>query len=471
VWSSGQVLIPPRPPKGSTHRSGRHAKHGTSRPGRHTRPTREARHPPVRPTREARHHRSGRPAKHGNGRSGWDNGWVQTAGSLAYADRATDPPTDRPTEPTLRIGPFKVWPPVVLAPMAGITNASFRRLCREFGAGLYVCEMITTRALVERDRKTMEMIRFGPDERPRSLQLYGVDPTVVGRAVQMVVAEDLADHIDLNFGCPVPKVTRRGGGSALPFKRKLFESIVRTAVRTASRAGIPVTVKMRVGIDPEHITYLDAGRIAQDAGVAAVALHGRTAIQHYSGTADWSTIARLKEVVTEVPVLGNGDIFAASDALAMMAATGCDGVVVGRGCQGRPWLFAELAAAFDGRPAPTPPDLGAVAGIVRRHAELLSDELGADRGLRDLRKHMAWYFKGFSVGGPIRAALATVSSLDQLDELLGLLDHQQPFPAAAEGPRGRQGTPQRRVQLPDGWLDDPDAVTVPLDAELDISGG
>ena len=246
--------------------------------------------------------------------------------------------------------------------MAGITNSSFRSLCREFGAGLYVCEMITTRALVAGDPKTREMIRFGPEESPRSVQLYGVDPVVVGQAVRIVVEEDLADHIDLNFGCPVPKVTRKGGGSALPYKRRLFESIVRTAVEVAAEAHIPVTVKMRIGIDPEHITYTDAGRIAEDCGVAAVALHGRTAIQHYSGTADWDAIGTLKQLVTSIPVLGNGDIFAASDALEMMAQTGCDGVVVGRGCQGRPWLFAELAAAFEGRPAPTPPDLRAVAG-------------------------------------------------------------------------------------------------------------
>jgi nifR3 family TIM-barrel protein len=407
---------------------------------------------------------------------------MQTAGTVL--DAAPAPSGARSSQAPARpltIGDFQVWPPVVLAPMAGITNASFRRLCRESGAapdprsnthgGLYVCEMITTRALVERDRKTLEMIRFTPDETPRSLQLYGVDPDVVGRAVQMVVDEDLADHVDLNFGCPVPKVTRRGGGSALPFKRRLFEAIVDTAVRTAAPAGIPVTVKMRVGIDPDHITYLDAGRIAQDSGVAAVALHGRTAVQHYSGTADWSTIARLKEVVTEVPVLGNGDIFSAADALAMMDRTGCDGVVVGRGCQGRPWLFAELAAAFDGRPSPTPPDLGAVARIVRRHAELLCAELGPDRGPRDLRKHMAWYFKGFSVGSQLRAALATVSTLAELDGLLAALDHRQPFPAAAEGPRGRQGTPQKRVHLPDGWLDDPEELLVPVDAELDSSGG
>ena len=387
----------------------------------------------------------------------------------ATPERVVPPPGAKAD--VLNIGPFQVWPPVVLAPMAGITNTSFRGLCREFGAGLYVCEMVTTRALVARDWKTMEMIRFGPEEQPRSLQLYGVDPVIVGQAVRMVVEENLADHVDLNFGCPVPKVTRKGGGSALPYKRKLFESIVRAAVREAAPSGIPITVKMRIGIDDDHITFADAGRIAQDSGVAAVALHGRTAIQHYSGHADWSAIARLKEIVTDIPVLGNGDIFRASDALDMMAQTGCDGVVVGRGCQGRPWLFAELAAAFDGRPSPTPPDLRAVAGILQRHAELLCIEMGPDRGIRDLRKHIAWYLKGFAAGSEIRRDLGMVSDLDQLAALLSRLDLDQPFPQAAEGPRGRQGSPQGRVVLPYGWLDDPDEMVVPADAELDAGGG
>ncbi len=383
----------------------------------------------------------------------------------------TSPTTVRAGADVLRIGQYPVWPPVVLAPMAGITNKSFRALCREFGAGLYVCEMITTRALVARDPKTREMIRFGADESPRSVQLYGVDPVVVGQAVRIVVEENLADHIDLNFGCPVPKVTRKGGGSALPYKRKLFESIVRTTVQTAGQANVPVTVKMRIGIDPEHITYPDAGRIAEDCGVAAVALHGRTAMQHYSGTADWDAIGTLKQLVTSIPVLGNGDIFSATDALAMMAHTGCDGVVVGRGCQGRPWLFAELAAAFDGRPAPTPPDLRAVAGILRRHAELLCEEMGPDRGIRDLRKHIAWYLKGFAAGSEPRRLLGMVSSLDELDDLLAGLDLDQPFPTAGDGPRGRQGSPQRRVVLPYGWLDDPESEAVPEGAELDDGGG
>ena len=239
--------------------------------------------------------------------------------------------------------------------MAGVTNVAFRTLCRELEqskagtvSGLYVCEMVTARALVERHPVTMHMTTFSPDESPRSLQLYTVDPDTTYAAAKMIADEGLADHIDMNFGCPVPKVTRRGGGAALPFKRRLFGQIVAAAVRATEGTDIPVTVKFRVGIDDDHHTHLDAGRIAEAEGAAAVALHARTAAQRYSGTADWDQIARLKQQVRTIPVLGNGDIYDASDALAMMATTGCDGVVIGRGCLGRPWLFAELSAAFTG---------------------------------------------------------------------------------------------------------------------------
>jgi nifR3 family TIM-barrel protein len=381
----------------------------------------------------------------------------------------------------LRLGPYEVGPPVVLAPMAGITNIAFRRLCREHGAGLYVCEMVTTRALVERNPRTMRMLAFSPDERPRSLQLYGIDPAIVGQAVRMVVEENLADHIDLNFGCPVPKVTRKGGGSALPWRWRLFERIVRAAVDAATPAGVPVTVKMRTGIDDEHLTYLRAGRIAQDAGVAAVALHGRTAAQRYSGRADWAAVAALKQAL-DVPVLGNGDIWEADDALRMVAETGADGVVVGRGCLGRPWLFADLAAAFDGRPERVMPTLGEVAATMRRHAELLVKWVGdadpsvggeaAERhGCADFRKHVAWYLKGFPVGGELRQRLAMISSLVELDDLLGKLDPAQPYPVETLGqPRGRTNSPGK-VALPDGWLADPDVDAVPDGAELADSGG
>ncbi|SEN27874.1 tRNA dihydrouridine synthase DusB [Actinacidiphila rubida] len=387
----------------------------------------------------------------------------------------------RPAAGTLRIGPHTVWPPVVLAPMAGITNAPFRTLCRGFsgGKGLFVSEMITTRALVERNEKTMHLIHFDASETPRSIQLYGVDPVTVGKAVRMIVDEDLADHIDLNFGCPVPKVTRKGGGSALPFKRNLLRAILREAVGNAGR--LPVTIKMRKGIDDDHMTYLDAGRIAVDEGVTAVALHGRTAAQHYGGTADWDAIARLKEHVPEIPVLGNGDIWCAEDAVRMMRETGCDGVVVGRGCLGRPWLFGDLVAAFergadgtDGAAAagPAEPRFGEVAAVMRRHADLLGQWLGDEsRGVIDFRKHVPWYTKGFAVGSEARRALATASSLAELDEHLGGLDHDQPWPAHADGPRGRTA-PGKRVVLPDGWLDDPNACEVlSEDAEADTSGG
>ena len=358
--------------------------------------------------------------------------------------------------------------------MAGITNTAFRRLCREYGAGLYVSEMITTRALVERNATTLRLITHHESETPRSIQLYGVDPATTEAAVRLLVDEDRADHIDLNFGCPVPKVTRKGGGAALPWKTELFREIVTRAARAAG--DVPLTVKMRKGIDADHLTFLDAGRIAEDAGVAAVALHARTASEFYSGTADWDAIAQLKQVVTSIPVLGNGDIWSGADAVRMMAETGCDGVVVGRGCLGRPWLFGDLAHAF-GAPGIRPDaTLGFVAGAFRRHAELLVEFFDDEgRGCRDIRKHVAWYFKGYPVGGDTRAALATASTLAEYDDLLATLDHDAPYPgAAAEGQRGRAGTPKRPA-LPDGWLAtremSGDASRTLAEAELDTSGG
>ncbi|MEU8231284.1 tRNA dihydrouridine synthase DusB [Actinoplanes sp. NPDC048967] len=371
----------------------------------------------------------------------------------------------------LTLGKHQVWPPVVLAPMAGITNVAFRKLCREQGGGVYVCEMITTRALVERIPKTLKMIAFGPDEDFRSLQLYGVDPDVTAAAVRMVAEEGLADHIDLNFGCPVPKVTRRGGGSALPWRRKLFGRLVKQAVDAAAPAGIPLTIKMRKGIDEDHLTYVEAGLIAQEAGVAAVALHARTAEQRYSGTADWDAIATLKQAL-DVPVLGNGDIWEASDAIRMVEQTGVDGVVVGRGCLGRPWLFKDLQAAFNGAVSQELPKLGEVAAIMSRHAHLLVEALEDERhGCADFRKHVAWYLKGFPVGGELRRSLAMVKSLAELDDLLAQLDHEEPFPRESLGqPRGRINAPGK-VSLPYGWLDSRDDDTVPEGAEMENSGG
>jgi len=393
--------------------------------------------------------------------------------------------------PPLQIGRHTIESPVVLAPMAGITNRAFRRLCRQYGdtapgqlktgatgamRSLFVSEMVTSRALVERTPTSMQLIEHDADESPRSIQLYGVDPATVGAAVRMLVSEDRADHIDLNFGCPVPKVTRKGGGAALPWKTGLFRAIVSQAVREATPYDVPVTVKMRMGIDPAHLTFLEAGRIAEGEGVAAVALHARTASQAYSGQADWSAIEALKQVVTSIPVLGNGDIWSAEDAIAMVEQTGCDGVVVGRGCLGRPWLFTDLAAAFAGSPARVRPSLGQVAQTLRRHTGYLAEYHGSElKACRDIRKHIAWYLKGFAAGHDIRHRLALVDSMATLDDLISALDLDLPWPGEpAEGQRGRAGSP-RRVALPDGWLDSQHlneaSAAVVAQAELSVSGG
>ena len=374
----------------------------------------------------------------------------------------------------LRLGGLELPVPVVLAPMAGITNRAFRRLCREAGAGLYVSEMVTSRALVEGNAETVDMVTFAADESPRSVQLYGVDAEVMRRAVRIIVEEDRADHVDLNFGCPVPKVTRKGGGSALPWKKDLFRAIVRAAVEAAD-GRVPVSVKMRMGIDHGHLTYVDAGRAAAQEGVAWVALHGRTAEQMYAGQADWTAIARLKEHLGDTPVLGNGDIWTAEDALRMVQQTGADGVVVGRGCLGRPWLFGQLAAAFAGADLPADPSLAGVLAILRRHAELLCADYGEFKGCRDIRKHMAWYLKGFSVRQQVRQSLGMVGSLAELDGLLGQIDPDQRFNVeVGAGPRGRTSG-GRRPALPDGWLDSPfidEAAAACLrEAELSVSGG
>jgi nifR3 family TIM-barrel protein len=358
----------------------------------------------------------------------------------------------------LTLGPLTVETPVVLAPMAGITNAAYRRLCAEQGAGLYVCEMITSRGVVERDKHTLDMLVFDELETTRSVQLYGTDPAYVGKATEILCAEYGVAHVDLNFGCPVPKVTRKGGGGALPWKRNLLGEILEHAVAAATPYGVPVTMKTRIGIDAEHQTYLDAGRIAEESGVAAIALHGRTVAQAYSGRADWTAIAALVSHV-DIPVLGNGDIWEAADALRMVAETGAAGVVVGRGCLGRPWLFRDLAAAFAGDPVATLPTLGEVSAMMRRHAELLAVHLGEERGCTEFRKHVSWYLKGFAAGGELRRSLAMVSSFAELDALLERLDPTEPFPVSELGtPRGRQGSPRDKVALPEGWLDDTDGT-------------
>lgn len=387
------------------------------------------------------------------------------------------------------IGDLHLPSPVVLAPMAGVTNAPFRSLCRRFAPGLlYVNEMVMATALVHGNAKTTRMVTFDPDENPRSLQLYGSDPVMIGEAVRRLGDAGAVDHIDMNFGCPVQKVTRKGGGAAVPAKPNLLRAIMRSAVEAAAPYAIPVTAKFRMGLDETIVTYLDTGRIAEDEGIAAVALHARTAEQHYSGEARWEAIARLKSVVRDIPVLGNGDIWTADDAVRMMSSTGCDGVVVGRGCLGRPWLFADLVAAIEGRPVPGARNLGEVVATMRDHVRLLSRhfagpsdtssevERPGDRGVRDFRKHVGWYLTGFPVGGEIRNQLATCDTVSDVDVLLdALLDrHGESLEVVSGGERIRRGKTSGpiRVALPDGYLDRLDDMTVPADDDvMALSGG
>lgn len=370
----------------------------------------------------------------------------------------------------LRLGPhLVVSPPVVLAPMAGVTNYPFRALCRRFGAGLYVSEMITVRPLVEGNQKTLKLAGFGPEETPRSLQLYGVDPHYVAEAVRRLVGEGRVDHIDMNFGCPVRKVTSKGGGAAIPAKPRLLASIVRAAVRAAG--SVPVTIKFRVGIDERVTTHLSAGRIGEAEGVAAVALHARTAAQLYDGVARWDAIAELKQAV-KIPVLGNGDIWEAEDALRMIRQTGCDGVVVGRGCLGRPWLFRDLTEVFAGREPPNPPSLGAVAEIMREHASLLAHWFGEAPALRSFRRHATWYTKGFRGSAALRGRLMQIATLAELSAILDELDPNEPFPPSAMRVARGKASGTQTVSLPPGYLDDPEDATPPdAAAEDDLSGG
>jgi nifR3 family TIM-barrel protein len=366
---------------------------------------------------------------------------------------------------SLDIGPIPLDPPVVLAPMAGVTDAPFRVLCSTFGGGIFVNQMVTARALLEGHASSWELARFHPSEKIRSLQLYGTDPLTLAEAVRRLVAEDRVDHIDMNFGCPAAKVTRNGGGAAL----------IRSAVRAAeaeSAGRVPVTVKFRLGIDDDHLTYLETARIAEEEGVAAVALHARTALQHYAPSAHWDRIRTLKEQVRSIPVLGNGDIFSAQDALDMMASTGCDGVVVGRGCLGRPWLFRDLSAVFAGEPVPAAPRLGEVVDVIRRHVELIIEWQGGEERLAHFRKHLAWYLKGYAIGGAIRAEAGQVGSVAEIEALLARLDPDLEAPEGAERIVRSHSNALRRVALPDGWLDDPDAVVqLPRGAEALVSGG
>jgi nifR3 family TIM-barrel protein len=363
--------------------------------------------------------------------------------------------------------------PVVLAPMAGVTNIPFRAQCRTFGPGLiYVSEMVMATALVHGNEKTQKMVAFGDDEDFRSLQIYGSDPEFVARAVRQLCEQDIADHIDMNFGCPAHKVTRKGGGAAVPVKRNLTRAIMRAAVKAAEPFGVPITCKFRIGINDDIITFLDTGKAAEEEGIAMIALHARTAEQHYAGTAHWDRIAELKQAVTSIPVLGNGDIWEATDAIKMMEHTDCDGVVIGRGCLGKPWLFRDLVDVFSGRDVAPTPTLGFVLDVMNDHAQGLMRIMGPDFGIRNFRKHCGWYLTGYPVGSEVRRSFSSVSSLDQLREISSRLDRNMTVVEGGQRlARGHTNGPIK-VVLPDGYLDNRDDMTVPDDGrEMALSGG
>ncbi len=378
---------------------------------------------------------------------------------------------------SLQIGDFTPAAPVVLAPMAGVTNHAFRTMCRSYGPDLvYVNEMVMSTAVVYRNDKTLRMMAFGPDESPRSLQLYGSDPEMLARSIHMVCDEGLVDHIDLNFGCPATKVTRKGGGAAVPAKPRLLRAIVRAAVGAAAPYGVPVTAKFRMGLWDDLRTDISTGLICADEGVAWIALHARTVQQHYSGEARWDAIGELKRAVDGIPVLGNGDIWEASDAVDMMSATGCDGVVIGRGCLGRPWLFGDLVAVLNGGEASPPRLLGEVLEAMMQHARLLVENYAGHGGeqfaMRDFRKHTSWYMTGYPVGPATRRDLAQISSLAEIEHIIGGLDRTATMVEGGERiKRGHTNGP-RKVSLPDGYLDHTDDLVVPDDADvMSLSGG
>jgi len=396
---------------------------------------------------------------------------VTTVELEAPVSAGMKPAAARPGEfATLKLGGLSIWPPVVLAPMAGVTDVPFRSLCREYGAGLYVNQMITARAWLEGHAKTLKLAEFGADESPRSIQLYGTVPEEVGETVRRLVADGGVDHIDMNFGCPVPKVTRHGGGAALPVRHRLLRRIVAAAVGAAG--DVPVTIKFRIGVNDDVLTFIETGKIAEDEGCAAIALHARTAEQLYSGDARWHAIAELKQAVTSIPVLGNGDIWEPADALEMMRATNCDGVVIGRGCLGRPWLFGALAAAFDDQPLPSLPTFGDVTNTMIRHGEMLVEWYGNEGALRQFRKHVLWYLMGFPIGGELRNRFARLSTLAELRELCASADPDAPFPNdVLRQPRSHTGGP-RTVHLPEGWLENRESELPPgAGADSIVSGG
>ena len=313
----------------------------------------------------------------------------------------------------LKIGSVTLPNNLILAPMAGVTDLPFRLLCKEQGAGLLCMEMVSAKAILYKNRNTESLLEIDPRENPVSLQLFGSDPEIISTIAHQI-EERPFDILDLNMGCPVPKIVNNGEGSALMKNPKLAGEIIRRTVRAIDK---PVTVKIRKGFDGEHINAVEMAKIAEDAGAAAVAVHGRTREQFYSGKADWDIIKQVKEAVS-IPVIGNGDLLTAEDVIAMEEQTGCDGFMIARGAQGNPWIFRQILHYFETGEHLAKPTLEEVTQMILRHARMMLEFKGEYIGIREIRKHAAWYTAGYPNSARLRVAINNVESFEALEELL-----------------------------------------------------
>lgn len=313
----------------------------------------------------------------------------------------------------LKIGSVTLPNNLILAPMAGVTDLPFRLLCKEQGAGLLCMEMVSAKAILYKNRNTESLLEIDPRENPVSLQLFGSDPEIISNIAHQIEDRPF-DILDLNMGCPVPKIVNNGEGSALMKNPKLAGEIIRETVKAIDK---PVTVKIRKGFDDEHINAVEMAKIAEDAGAAAVAVHGRTREQFYSGRADWDIIRQVKEAVS-IPVIGNGDLLTAEDVIAMEQRTGCDGFMIARGAQGNPWIFRQILHYFETGEHLAKPTLEEVTQMILRHARMMLEFKGEYIGIREIRKHAAWYTAGYPNSARLRVAINNVESFEALEELL-----------------------------------------------------
>lgn len=314
---------------------------------------------------------------------------------------------------TLKIGDVSLKNNLILAPMAGVTDLPFRLLCKEQGAGLLCMEMVSAKAIYFNNKNTEELLTIDDREPPVSLQLFGSDPDIISEMAKKIENRPFS-ILDINMGCPVPKVAGNGEGSALMKNPKLVEEIVS---KTAKAIKKPVTVKIRKGFDDEHINAVEIARIAESAGAAAVAVHGRTREQYYSGKADWDIIRQVKEAV-KIPVIGNGDVTSPEAARQLMETTGCDGIMIGRGAQGNPWIFRQILHWMETGEEEPKPDLEEVKSMILRHARMLVKYKGAYTGIREMRKHVAWYTAGYPNSAKLRARVNEIESLEALEHLI-----------------------------------------------------